>query len=123
LQQVANVELKLNDAANRCKRVWNEPFGCRHAREDSDSDVFSAASGLLVSAACDVRDSTGCWGSATGRLRTLRSPSHNDLRGYIHTSVFCTQPTRHTFVTPLGLTFSEIFQTAYWLDHLSDFHA
>lgn len=101
-----SVELEPNGAVNRCIQVCYASLGWHSA----DNVELSATSGPPpVSVACDVRDSTDCWGSATGQLWTLHSPSHSDRRGYTRTSVSCTQPKRHTLVTivsPILLKYS-----------------
>jgi len=91
------VEFELNGAANQRIKVSCKSSACRHLWHDADSVAFSAIFGLQMSVVCDVQDSRGCWDSATERLRTQRSPSHNGRRGCTCTSASCTQThTSHT---------------------------
>ena len=72
----------------------------RRRRDCLDGHSVQLAESLTVSGlqavaagAFDVPDSTGCWGSATGRLTTRRSPSHSGRPGCTRTNVSCTQQT------------------------------
>jgi len=95
------VELELSGATNRGINVCCESLRCRGVWCDSDMVVFFSVvySSLRLSSACDVRDSTDCWGNASGRLRTRRSPSRSGHRGCTRTIVSCTQPTCRSVVT------------------------